>query len=57
MQGLTLFVLPFVMFAAMMVINRPYAETLLQHSSLLGATLGVMILGALWIKKIVSFDV
>ena len=57
MQGLTLFVLPFVMFAAMMVVNRPYAETLLQHTSLLGATLGVMILGALWIKKIVSFDV
>jgi tight adherence protein B len=57
MQGLTLFVLPFVMFAAMMVVNRPYAETLLQHGSLLGATFGVMVVGAVWIKRIVSFDV
>jgi tight adherence protein B len=43
MQGLTLLVLPFVMFAALLVLNRSYAQTLL--------------VGVVWIRKIVNFEV
>jgi tight adherence protein B len=55
LQGLTLMVLPVVVFAAMMVINRQYAEVLLQHKQLLFATGGAMAAGALWIRAIVNF--
>lgn len=56
MQGLTLIALPFVIFGAMMLINRTYAQVLLQHTTLLLATLGMMALGVLWIRKIVHID-
>ena len=56
LQGLTLLVLPFVMFAAMMVVNRSYAEVLFQHVGLLVATGVSMLVGALWIRKIVNFE-
>jgi tight adherence protein B len=56
LQGLTLLVLPFVMFAAMMVVNRTYTEVLFQHVPLLVATGVSMTLGALWIRKIVNFE-
>lgn len=55
MQGLTLFVLPFVVFGAMMAINRTYAEVLLTHVSLLVATGVSMVIGMLWIRSIVNF--
>jgi tight adherence protein B len=57
LQGWTLFVLPFLMFGAMMVINRPYAEILLEHVSLIGATLAAMLVGAFWIHRIVRMEV
>jgi tight adherence protein B len=57
LQGLTLLVLPFVMFGAMLVINRSYAMVLFEHASLLVATGISMLIGALWIRKIVNFDV
>jgi tight adherence protein B len=56
LQGLTLMVLPVLLFLVMMFINRNYAEVLLQHKHLLYATAGSMAAGALWIRKIVNFD-
>lgn len=56
MQGLTLMVLPFVVFGALMVVNRTYAEVLLKHTSLLVITAVVMGIGAVWIRKIVNFE-
>ncbi|HEV3116301.1 MAG TPA: type II secretion system F family protein [Gemmataceae bacterium] len=57
LQGWTLAVLPFVVFAALMVINRQYAITLLDHSRLLAATVAAIICGMLWIRKIVNVEV
>jgi tight adherence protein B len=56
LQGLTLVVLPFVMFAAMYVLNRKYAEVLLDHSALLWGTAALMTAGVLWIRKITNFE-
>jgi tight adherence protein B len=56
LQGLTLLVLPFAMFAAMMAVNRNYAEVLFEHVPLLLATGASMLAGALWIRKIVNFE-
>ena len=56
LQGWTLVVLPFVVFAAMMVVNRAYAEVLLQHSGLLASIATSMTMGMLWIHKIVNAD-
>ncbi len=56
LQGLALVVLPFVMFAAMFFINRPYAEILLQHVPLLCGTIALMLLGVVWIRSIVNFQ-
>jgi len=56
LQGLTLLVLPFLMFAVMMVVNRSYAEVLFEHVSLLIGTGVSMVVGALWIRKIVNFE-
>jgi tight adherence protein B len=57
LQGMTLVVLPFVMYAAMYFLNRPYAETLLQYPTLLWTTAGLMLIGLLWIRKIVNFEI
>jgi len=56
MQGWVLIVLPVFVFGIMLLVNRSYAEVLLEHSSLLGATAGAMLLGTLWIRRIVNFD-
>ena len=56
LQGITLLVLPFVVFAALLVVNRKYAEELLEHVPLLIGTAVSMGLGAVWIRKIVNFD-
>ena len=40
----------------MMVINRPYAELLLQQASLVIATTVSMVIGLLWIKRIVNVE-
>ena len=57
LQGLTLMVLPVLMFAVMMFLNRKYAEVLLEHRNLLYATGASMAVGALWIRRIVNFDI
>jgi tight adherence protein B len=56
LQGHTLVVLPFVMYAAMYCINRSYAEVLLQHVNLVCVTAFFMVIGVLWIRKIVNFE-
>ena len=56
LQGLTLLVLPFVMFAAMMVVNRGYAETLFDHVPLLIATGVSMVIGVVWIRQITNIE-
>ncbi len=56
LQGLTLLLLPVLIFAALMVINRKYAQVLLDHPSLLAVTAAMMGVGVLWIRRIVHFD-
>lgn len=56
MQGWTLAVLPFLIFAVMMVINREYAEVLFQHVPLLIGTMISVTVGLLWIRKIVNIE-
>jgi tight adherence protein B len=56
MQGRVLFVLPFGLFGIMMVINRSYAELLFEQVPLLVVTVVVMIIGVVWIRRIVNID-
>jgi tight adherence protein B len=56
MQGLTLFCLPFVVFAAIMIVNRAYAMTLFDHVPLLIGTGVSMALGMFWIRRIIDID-
>ena len=56
MQGLTLFCLPFVVFAAIMVVNRAYALTLFDHVPLLIGTGISMAFGMFWIRRIIDID-
>jgi tight adherence protein B len=56
LQGWTLVVLPFLAFGVMMVVNRQYAEVLLEHRSLLLGMVASLGLGMCWIRRIVHFD-
>ena len=56
LQGGTLVVLPFVVFIALLFVNRGYVEVLFEHVSLIVATLASMGIGVLWIRKIVNID-
>jgi tight adherence protein B len=56
LQGLTLVVLPLVMFVAMFFVNRQYAQLLLDHVTLLVGTAACMAIGVLWIRNIVNFE-
>jgi tight adherence protein B len=57
MQALVLMALPPFMFGVMLLINRRYALTLFEFPMLLIGGLVSMGLGALWIRKIVNFEV
>jgi tight adherence protein B len=57
MQAVILMALPPLMLVAMLLINRKYAMTLFEYPWLLVAGLMSMALGALWIRKIVNFEV
>ena len=50
------FVLPFLLFGVMMIVNRSYTEVLFEHVPLLIATGVSMGIGALWIRKIVNVE-
>ena len=56
MQAAVLLGLPPALFFIMLVMNRSYAATLLEYPVLIGTTLTLEGLGALWIRKIVNFD-
>ena len=57
MQAAVLLGLPPVMFVAMMVLNRRYAEALFDHPSLIGGMVALMAVGVLWIRRIVNFEI
>lgn len=57
MQAVVLMALPPFMLVVMLIINRNYAMTLFEFPSLLLGGLVSMGLGALWIRKIVNFEV
>jgi tight adherence protein B len=56
LQAVVLIALPPVVFILMLVLNRSYAEVLLDHYGYLIAAAVSMTLGALWIRRIVNFD-
>jgi len=56
MQATVLLVLPPLMFVVLFAIKRSYAEVLLSQPKMLVATIISMVVGALWIKKIVNID-
>jgi tight adherence protein B len=56
MQAAVLLGLPPALFFVMLLMNRNYAATLLEYPVLIGTTLTLEGLGALWIRKIVNFD-
>jgi tight adherence protein B len=55
-QAIILLALPIVMFFAFLLMLPDYERKLLEHPSLIVATLVFELLGALWIRKIVNFD-
>ena len=57
MQAVILMALPPFMLVVMLVVNRSYAMALFEYPSVLVAGLVSMGLGALWIRKIVNFEV
>jgi tight adherence protein B len=56
MQAVILLALPPLLFLAMLYINREYTQILLEYPSLLIGMAVFMIMGGLWIRKIVRFD-
>lgn len=56
LQGTMLLVLPFVLFAALMVVNRSYAVSLFQHMPLLVLTGVSMLVGVVWIRSIINIE-
>jgi tight adherence protein B len=57
LQAQVLIALPPAMFLLLLFVHRSYAEVLLEHYELLIAATISMVLGALWIQRIVRFDV
>jgi tight adherence protein B len=57
MQAVVLIVLPIAALAAMLVLSPEYAQSLLDRPWLLGCAAGAQTLGALWIRRIVNFEV
>jgi tight adherence protein B len=57
MQAVVLMVLPPLMFVVMLMVNYSYAVALFEYPSLILAGMASMAVGALWIRKIVNFEV
>jgi tight adherence protein B len=57
LQATVLLVLPIVLFFTLRVLNRAYADVLLEHPNLIGGMAAAMVIGALWIRKIIRLDV
>lgn len=56
LQALVLSVLPIAAFVAIFVLNREYADVLLQRPWLLAGLVASEIMGALWIRRIVTIE-
>jgi tight adherence protein B len=56
LQAIILLGLPIVMFFAFLLMLPDYEGKLLEHPVLIAITLGLELVGALWIRKIVNFD-
>jgi tight adherence protein B len=56
MQAVVLSILPLAAFAALVLLDRDYAQVLLERPTLLCAVLGSEALGALWIRQIMNFQ-
>jgi tight adherence protein B len=55
-QAAVLLALPPALFVLFLILNRNYAQVLLDYPVLLGGMIVSEVLGALWIRKIVNFD-
>ena len=56
MQAIVLVLLPMGVWLALSGLNPEYAFELFQHPWLVITTLALMMVGALWINRIVNFD-
>jgi tight adherence protein B len=56
LQAMILLGLPIVMFFGFLIVMPEYEGRLLEHPTLIAATVGLEALGALWIRKIINFD-
>jgi tight adherence protein B len=56
MQAIVLLALPIVVWFGLFFVTREYALKLLEHTSLLIITLTSMLIGTVWIRRIVNFD-
>lgn len=56
MQALVLLVLPFGIMGIMMLMSRPYADSLMKNLWLIGVMLVMEGIGAVWARKVVNFD-
>jgi tight adherence protein B len=56
LQAIVLMAMPPVMFLVLFLLNRRYAQVLLDHPNLILITLGFMALGWLWIRRIINFE-
>jgi tight adherence protein B len=56
LQAVVLTVLPIAAFAALFVLNRQYAQVLIDRPYLIAAVLISEVVGGLWIRRIVNFD-
>lgn len=56
LQAIVLLGLPFFLFFALLFINRPYAMKLFEYPTMPAGTVLSMVIGAVWIRKLVNFD-
>jgi tight adherence protein B len=56
LQAVVLTILPMGAFVALFVLNRPYAQILIDRPWLIAGVIVSQILGGLWIRRIVNFD-
>jgi tight adherence protein B len=56
LQAIVLLALPFVLMAALFFLHPAYVTQLFRHPFLLGSMSVAMLVGTLWIRKIINFD-
>jgi tight adherence protein B len=56
MEATVLLALPPVVFMLILFLNRNYAQVLLDHPKVIWAMLGFMLVGVVWIRKIINFN-